>query len=130
MKNFMFVAAVLFSGSALASDAAMEIYKVLNVKETPVPAERTKLVYQKTLSGLVCTHTNHIVNGDSYACKFTLAQFNAEEIYKAMDVQPVPISGIATRQFLAKSAGGLQCVESTPLASVNEKITYFCTVEI
>lgn len=49
----------------------MAIYSALNVEEKILPAARTELSYEKSVGGLTCVKTNHILNGDSVKCSLS-----------------------------------------------------------
>lgn len=48
------------------------IYSALNVEEEVLPADRTELKYQKSIGGLSCIKTNHIMSGDFVNCTLSL----------------------------------------------------------
>lgn len=56
----------------LSQVKTIEIYSALNVEEGILPAVRTESKYQKSVTGLSCVKTNHIVLGVSVDCSFSL----------------------------------------------------------
>lgn len=110
----------VLASSALASE---EIYYALSTNETSLVAPRTEIKTGKSVGGLSCVRTNHVVHGTHYACDLNLDEVNYGEIYESLQVEANPLSADRMTLLLEKKAGALTCEKMNRLT---EGTSYRC----
>lgn len=111
-----------FSKFAIASEG---IYSALNIQEKAMSAKRTELKFQKSIGGLTCIRVNHISIGDSFSCSIQLESANSEQIYEALNIEPIPMAANRLTLKYRKDVANLSCVKTSVL---HQDDNYICTL--